>query len=316
MSDFVNSVVHRFKFPDYKLSEGVENAVQALSIDDARAAFEPRLWEDNPNVEQVWFAGVHANVGGGYPKQGMSLITIDWMIGKAEKAGLRFLARDRDFYREHKSVDDKLYDSRSGWGRFYRWKPRDMRALCEAQKAGPRPKVHLSVFERIAYGIDGYAPGTIASHVEVVYTPSGNPEQDRTADARVEAVQSVLAKAFRHGSTSLPRLGYLPGRVTYYLYVSSLVIALVAVLHLATTGWSLKVTDEVILGASIMFLLVSIGAALSVNQRRSRAFSEFWHTSRHELRQGLKKSRERIRVELCAPNKPVLRGDEDLDPAA
>lgn len=190
------------------------------------------------------------------------------------------------------------------------------RALCEEQKAGPRPKVHSSVFERIAYGIDGYAPGTIAPHVEIVYTPSRNPEQDRTADARVEAVQSVLAKAFCTGSTSLPRLGYLPGRVAYYLYVTSLMTALVVVLHLATTGWSLKLTNEVVLGASIMFWWVSIAAALFVNQRRSRAFSEFWHTSRHELRQSLKKSRKRIRVELRDPNKPFLTSDEDLDPAA
>jgi hypothetical protein len=62
-----------------------ESAVQALSVDDARAAFEPRLWEDHPNVEQVWFSGVHANVGGGYPKQGMVRLT-EVIVKKNNKA--------------------------------------------------------------------------------------------------------------------------------------------------------------------------------------------------------------------------------------
>ena len=72
-SDIINALFHRFKFPDQKLSERIDCAYHALAIDEARAAFEPRLWESDPRVHQVWFAGVHSNVGGGYPKQGMSL---------------------------------------------------------------------------------------------------------------------------------------------------------------------------------------------------------------------------------------------------
>ena len=95
-SDFINAVFHRFKFPDHKLSDKIDCAAQALSIDDARAAFEPVLWEAEPQVEQVWFAGVHSNVGGGYPKQGMSLVTLDWMMQKARACGLRLLSDDRE----------------------------------------------------------------------------------------------------------------------------------------------------------------------------------------------------------------------------
>ena len=36
-----------------------------------------------------------------------------------------------------------------------------METLCKEQKSGSQPKVHLSVFERIAHGTDGYAPGTL-----------------------------------------------------------------------------------------------------------------------------------------------------------
>ena len=40
-------------------------------------------------MEQVWFAGVHSNIGGGYPKQGMSLVPLDWetVLSSAERTG-------------------------------------------------------------------------------------------------------------------------------------------------------------------------------------------------------------------------------------
>ena len=46
-------------------------------------------------VEQVWFTGVHSNVGGGYPKQGLSLVTLDWMMERAEEQGLKFIESER-----------------------------------------------------------------------------------------------------------------------------------------------------------------------------------------------------------------------------
>src|SRR5579863_9938923 len=147
-SDIINAVVHRFKFPDRVLSDKVDQAVHALSIDEARAAFGPVLWEAKSNVEQVWFAGVHSNVGGGYPKQGMSLVTLDWMMEKAQAQGLRILSDDRKKYWEHGNVDDKMYDSRAGLGVFYRWKPRNMQKLCIDQKTAVPPAIHLSALER------------------------------------------------------------------------------------------------------------------------------------------------------------------------
>ena len=84
-------------------------------------------------MHQVWFAGVHSNVGGGYPKQGVSLVTLDWMLRAARDHGLRILDKDAEYYREHANVDDKLYDSRAGMGVFYRWKPRDIKTLRSAK---------------------------------------------------------------------------------------------------------------------------------------------------------------------------------------
>ena len=91
LSDFINMVFYRFKFRDHKLSKLVKHACHALAIDDERHSFHPILWdegeEDAGRIEQVWFAGAHSNVGGGYPKQGMSLVALEWMMRKAECTG-------------------------------------------------------------------------------------------------------------------------------------------------------------------------------------------------------------------------------------
>lgn len=45
-----------------------------------------RKVERNPNqkVEQVWFTGMHSNVGGGYPKDQLAHVSLNWMIEKAD----------------------------------------------------------------------------------------------------------------------------------------------------------------------------------------------------------------------------------------
>lgn len=326
LSDVINTLFHRFKFPNQQLSDKVEYAAQALSIDDARAAFEPRLWEDQANVEQVWFSGVHSNVGGGYPKQGMSLVTLDWMIQKASERQLRILTEDRKSYSEHGSVDDKLYDSRAGLGVFYRWKPRNMQKLWEEQKPGSPAKVHLSVFERVAHGTDGYAPGTLAPAVQVVCTPSGNADEDRAAQVRADAVNSALAKAFRERGADLEKVRgtLILGRFAYYLYVASCLGVIVAasvsenararlnpwialknaaslIYHAATGQWTplftsarQLLTDSGLLWTLLAGFAISGAIAYYVGHKRSLTFSRFWHESRQELRQALKAARQRL----------------------
>lgn len=74
------------------LSSTVDAAFQALAVDERRRPFRPCVWlpPDAPGqvVEQVWFSGVHCNVGGGYADHGLSDITLDWMAGKAGEHGL------------------------------------------------------------------------------------------------------------------------------------------------------------------------------------------------------------------------------------
>jgi uncharacterized protein (DUF2235 family) len=87
---FINK---RWSFHDMTLSSTVDNAFQALAIDERRKPFQPSVWEQSPKangqvLEQVWFAGVHSNVGGSYPRAGLSDITLLWMIAQAKGCGL------------------------------------------------------------------------------------------------------------------------------------------------------------------------------------------------------------------------------------
>jgi uncharacterized protein (DUF2235 family) len=83
-------------FLDTNLHPDVLNAYQALAVDERRQEFPPTLWNvpappvAGQTLEQVWFAGVHCDVGGGYPETGLSDITLGWMMGKANDLGLQF----------------------------------------------------------------------------------------------------------------------------------------------------------------------------------------------------------------------------------
>ncbi|KAF2021550.1 hypothetical protein BU24DRAFT_22468 [Aaosphaeria arxii CBS 175.79] len=75
-------------FYDTKLHGCVENAFQALALDEKRSAFSPAVWEkgegNRTTLRQVWFPGVHSNVGGGYSDQQLANITLAWMMSQLE----------------------------------------------------------------------------------------------------------------------------------------------------------------------------------------------------------------------------------------
>jgi uncharacterized protein (DUF2235 family) len=84
----------KFEFHDTELSGIVQWAFHALAIDEHRTPFEPTLWLNKPKagqtVEQVWFPGVHSDIGGGYGQHELSDGALDWMMGCGERAGLVF----------------------------------------------------------------------------------------------------------------------------------------------------------------------------------------------------------------------------------
>jgi uncharacterized protein (DUF2235 family) len=99
LSGLIRYVNERFAgFHDVTLSSYVDCAFHALALDEQRGAFAPTLWVQQPHaraagqvLEQVWFAGAHADVGGGYPApaRGLANVTLRWMVNRvSEHCGL------------------------------------------------------------------------------------------------------------------------------------------------------------------------------------------------------------------------------------
>src|SRR4051794_7129724 len=307
LADVINQVFWRFKFPDTHLSEYVAHACHALALDEARQSFEPVLWQERPTdverIEQVWFAGVHSNVGGGYPRQGMSLVALDWMMKQAETHGVRFLPEQRTLYSGAADVNDKGYDSRSGLGIFYRWKPRNVQALCREYCV--LPKVHRSVFERIARNTEGYAPGSLPTNLEVVSTTLPPNVRD--------SIAATIKEAFA-GKPPLVEQGR-PWRVIGVIGYALLIAAVATLLALIFTtfirdaraageGWRatvlalastvisshwINVTVRTAWHHPSVFAMVaaSLTLLLWANRRLDAFYSQFWHAIRRKLRDAL-----------------------------
>lgn len=191
---------------DRVLHPNVKRACHALAVDDERTTFHPLLWTETvPNnpvqtaslrkrLSQVWFAGMHSNVGGGYPDDALSYVSLDWMMDEAEKRGLEFESGPRADVKAAASkaklsltlsprddrvtalANGKMYDSRSGSAAYFRYGPRHVTNLCNFyEKKDPRdnvsidiPLIHHTVLDRIRHGGDRYAPIGLPGRYSVV----------------------------------------------------------------------------------------------------------------------------------------------------
>ena len=94
---------HRHRFHDVELSRYVKHACHALAIGEKRGSFRPSLWEAKPKpgqtVEQVWFPGLHGDIGG-TDDPSLGRAPLEWMKERASFAGLSLdqISEDREIY--------------------------------------------------------------------------------------------------------------------------------------------------------------------------------------------------------------------------
>jgi uncharacterized protein (DUF2235 family) len=225
----VSKWIWPLELPDHDLNPDVKRACHALSIDDERTTFHPVLWNErkqapgapdedgkvwttSQRLTQVWFSGVHSNVGGGYPDDSLAHIPLVWMMREADKCGLVFKTSphaDPDSFVAAQAARDKdgrQYDPRAGLGMFYRYGPRNIAELCSTVFSEKRndevyietPKIHETVFARTKSATSAYAPiglparyAIVADNGEVVDLAASKFETEKAAAARANAQEAV-----------------------------------------------------------------------------------------------------------------------------
>lgn len=176
----IDRIVWPMTVADRELSPDIVRARHALSLDDERITFRPVLWNEarrdgrqlhHPGqLLQAWFAGVHANVGGGYPDDGLAYVALDWMMSETD---IRFLADHRTEIAARANPNGKQSDSRAGLAGYYRYGPRKLEQLCHDPWYGVRithPLIHESAVKRVGTGVVPCAPVSVPPSFHVVPT--------------------------------------------------------------------------------------------------------------------------------------------------
>jgi uncharacterized protein (DUF2235 family) len=127
--------------PNTDHNPAIDHVRHAMAIDECRACFGvdrfmPKDPAQHQSIKEVWFAGVHSDVGGGYPEKqsGLAKLALEWMLREAEEAGALVSAERRadvlggDLDYCVPDPNAKVHQSLCGVWHLLEWLPR--RAWC------------------------------------------------------------------------------------------------------------------------------------------------------------------------------------------
>ena len=151
------------RFFDATLHPDTRYGCHAISIDEQRKKFLPSIWdEDNvvggQTIEQVWFPGVHSDVGGSYPERGLSDGALVWLLRHAEDAGLQLKPGWEEGHNPDPTDKNALHQSRKGFWKLW----------CKVHRDIPEgSKIHQSAIDRLNADI-GYSPPNLPENYVVI----------------------------------------------------------------------------------------------------------------------------------------------------
>lgn len=174
----------------------VFKALHCVSLDDKRKAFQPTLMNHQPNVvEELWFAGAHSDVGGGYYRDGLSNGVLEYALNWIDTCDLNIkytrtptteslLAALPEGVSYTIGIDD-VHLTPSALGKNHQqdrhpildWLTLDDRVCCVIENdqiaENIRPKIHGDVRIRIIKDID-YMPKSLRNVEHHVLEADGN----------------------------------------------------------------------------------------------------------------------------------------------
>jgi len=187
-------------FHDRQISDQVDIGLHAMALDECRRPFAPTFWTAPPakppkaHVEQVWFAGVHSNVGGGYEDARLADVALNWMIARVMALGREKFQSTLDFDtaflkdRTTPSWQGTQYRSERRWpiSRLFPYRRQVFGG--PAAKTGEVPineRIHWSVQSRLEQpaAVDGagersYLPVNVRRPVDGALIASITPEEE------------------------------------------------------------------------------------------------------------------------------------------
>lgn len=195
MLHLVDVLIWPLHFRNWRCSPVVATVRHALSLDEERRSFVPLRFDQSPRpdgkpqpqIDERWFAGVHADVGGGYANDENAFQPLLWMADEA-KGLLDFDDVALGRYRAQLFPQALIHNSRAGLAMFYRYGPRE---VAGGEVYGGPPVVDVSVVRKIREGADGYAPLTLPEEFRVATDRAEGPQvqgglkRDPEAAARV-----------------------------------------------------------------------------------------------------------------------------------
>ncbi|MCG8642471.1 MAG: DUF2235 domain-containing protein [Desulfobacterales bacterium] len=190
------------KFENCTVADTVETALHMVSLDDKRTAYMPTLMAyDEKRVTEIWFTGGHSDIGGGYRYDGLSDITLNYLIEAIAEQGLEIRSPlqinfESDECRELGLAYDDIAIQPNPMGKIHQqdrsllleWTltHRDLRVHLDQPADGrdlPLPLIHHTVVDRI-HGDSDYRPVSLSK---------------RTLDGRVE--NEISHRVWRPGNT-------------------------------------------------------------------------------------------------------------------
>jgi hypothetical protein len=146
-----------WEFHDTRLGNHIQTARHAMAMDEVRSCFSITRWanaKEHDDAVELWFPGVHSDVGGGYAECGLSEISLEWMVEESVKSGLKV----RDNFKQllSASATDILHNSYKGVFAKLRSRPRNAPAL--VPENNDRGIFHPSAYERQRISPIAYTP--------------------------------------------------------------------------------------------------------------------------------------------------------------